>query len=90
MTTIEAAMVDTNCTLIISSDCEHINRLAQELTTVAPLQEISYRGEGPVTFKLAAARCPHAACPVPAAIIKAIEVESGLALPADVSIKLSK
>ena len=34
--------------------------------------------------------CPHAACPVPVGIIKAIEVEAKLAVPADVSIKLFK
>jgi hypothetical protein len=33
--------------------------------------------------------CSHAACPVPVGIIKAIEVESNLALPADVTIKVS-
>jgi hypothetical protein len=34
--------------------------------------------------------CTHAACPVPVAIVKAIEIEAGLALPTDVTIKLSK
>ena len=89
-TMITAEKDDANCRLTISSDCEHINRLAQDLTTVDPFQEISYRGEGPVTLRLAAKHCAHAACPVPAAIIKTVEVESGLALPADVIIKLSK
>jgi hypothetical protein len=89
-TTITAEKDDTNCRLTISSDCEHINRLAQDLTTVDPFQEISYRGDGPVTLRLAAKHCAHAACPVPAAIIKAVEVESGLALPADVMIKIRR
>jgi hypothetical protein len=34
--------------------------------------------------------CPHAACPVPVGVVKTIEVEAKLALPADVTIKLSK
>jgi hypothetical protein len=34
--------------------------------------------------------CTHSACPVPVGIIKAVEVEAGLALPADVSIKISR
>jgi hypothetical protein len=34
--------------------------------------------------------CTHAACPVPVGIIKAIELEAGMTLPADVTIKLSK
>ena len=76
--------------LNIDSECKAIKRLAAELTQVDPFREFTYRGEGPQTFQLAAEYCSHAACPVPVGIIKAIEIEAGLALPADVSIKLSK
>jgi len=76
--------------LTIESDCKAINRLAAELIQVDPYREFTYRGEGPLTFEKAAEYCSHAACPVPVGIIKAIEIEAGLALPADVSIKLSK
>jgi hypothetical protein len=41
-------------------------------------------------FPLGRQHCPHAACPVPVGIIKAIEVEAELAIPADVTIKLSQ
>jgi hypothetical protein len=34
--------------------------------------------------------CTHAACPVPVGIIKAVEVEMGMALPMDVIIKINK
>jgi len=47
-------------------------------------------GGGPLTLLLATKHCPHTACPVPVGIIKAIEVEAGLALPADATIRLSK
>ena len=70
--------------------CEHVKKLAEKLTEVDPFREISYRGDGPVTFKLAAEHLVHPACPVPAGIIKAIEVEAGLALPKDASIKPQK
>jgi hypothetical protein len=76
--------------LSIESECSAIKRLSVELTEVDPLREFTYRGEGPLTLQQAAKHCSHAACPVPVGIIKAIEVEAGLALPADVSIKLSK
>jgi len=76
--------------LTIESECKAIQRLAEELTQVDPYREFTYRGEGPRTFKVASEYCSHAACPVPVGIIKAIEIEAGLALPADVSIKLSK
>ena len=68
----------------------YVEQLAEALTEVDPYKEISYRGEGPVTLKLAAEHLVHPACPVPSGIIKAIEVEAGLALPKDVSIKPSK
>jgi hypothetical protein len=76
--------------LTIESDCKGIQRLAADLKQVDPYREFTYRGEGPLTFDVAAEYCSHAACPVPVGIIKAVEIEAGLALPADVSIKLSK
>lgn len=77
------------CRLSIESDCEAVQSLAKELKEVEPFGEISFRGEGPLTLKLAAKHCHHAACPVPVGIIKTVEVAAQLALPADVSIKLS-
>jgi hypothetical protein len=74
----------------IKSDCDAIQRLGEELAEVEPFQEISFRGEGPRALELGAKHCYHTACPVPVGIIKAIEIEAGLALPADASIKLSK
>lgn len=72
------------------TDCGHVAKLAEALTEVDPFREISYRGEGPVTLRLAPEYLVHPACPVPSGIIKAIEVEAGLALPKDASIKPSK
>jgi Family of unknown function (DUF6951) len=89
-TTVETQMDGSSCKLSIDSDCESVQSLAEELRAVEPFQEISFRGEGPATLRLGAKHCKHAACPVPVGIIKAVEVEAGLALPADVSIKLSK
>jgi hypothetical protein len=78
------------CHITLSSDCEAIQRLGQELTQVNPFQEISFRRAMPLTLQMGAKYCTHAACPVPVGIIKAVEVECGLALPADVSIKIAK
>jgi hypothetical protein len=74
------------CSLIIRSDCPVIKGLAEELRQVDPMEEITYQGKGPLTFRLAREHCLHPACPVPAGIIKAIEVEAGLALPKDATI----
>ncbi len=76
--------------LEINSRCESIQKLAKELKVVNPMDEISFRGEGPKTFRMAARHCKHTACPVPSGIIKAIEVASGLALPKDASIQVSQ
>lgn len=78
------------CSVSIESDCDAIQRLAGELVEVDPFQEISFRGQGPTALRLGAKHCYHPACPVPVGIIKAVEVEAGLALPADATIELSK
>jgi hypothetical protein len=74
----------------IESDCPHIRKIAEALAAgeVDPLKEITYRGEGPLTLRLARQYSPHPACPVPSGIIKAIEVAAGLALPKDASIRV--
>ncbi|MBN1351507.1 hypothetical protein JXJ21_18990 [candidate division KSB1 bacterium] len=89
-TTVIAQMADETCMLTIESDCAHIERLAENLKSVDPFQEISHRGDGPQSLRLAAQHCPHPACPVPAGIVKAIEVAAGLALPADATIKITR
>ncbi len=77
-------------TLSIQSDCKAIQRLAGALTEVDPYREFTFRGAGPLTLQMAAKYCSHAACPVASGIIKAVEVEAGLALPADVTIRISQ
>lgn len=76
--------------LDIESDCPAIQRLAAALPEVDPFREFTFRGPEPLTLQLASKHCSHAACPVPTGIIKAVEVEAGLALPVDVSIKVRK
>lgn len=89
-TVVNARMNGGHCDISITSDCSAIRRLAEVLTRVDPYREFTFRDEGPETYQLAAEYCSHAACPVPVGIIKAIEIEAKLALPADVTIKLSK
>ena len=88
--TVIARREGSNCVLSIDSDCDAIQRMAEELTEVDPFQEITFRGQGPRSLALGAKHCYHTACPVPVGIIKAVEVAAGLALPADATIKLAK
>ena len=76
--------------LEINTRCENIQKLASNLKAVNPLEEISFRGDGPKTLHMAAKHCKHTACPVPAGIIKAVEVASGLALPKNAVIEVSQ
>ena len=79
------------CTLRIESECEAIQKIGQEMPEVDAFQEISLRrGEGPLALRKGMEHCFHSACPVPVGIIKAVEVASGLALPADVTMKISQ
>ncbi|MEA3408369.1 MAG: hypothetical protein U9R48_09880 [Chloroflexota bacterium] len=70
--------------LEITSECSRIQDLAQHLTQVSAMEELFQPITETQTYR-AAAKCGlHTACPVPSAILKAIEVASGMALPADV------
>jgi hypothetical protein len=88
--TVQATQNGRRVQLEIESECKAIQALAAELTEVDAFQEISFRGDGPRTLKAGARHCYHPACPVPVGIIKAVEVEAGLALPAEAHIELSK
>lgn len=89
-TVVETTMDGEVCKIAIQSECSAIQRMASELTQVDPFQEISFRRKMPLTMDVAVKYCKHAACPVPVGIIKAVEVESNLALPADVTIKVTR
>lgn len=88
--TVRARKNGRKIALEIESECAAIQAMAAELTEVDPFQEISFRGEGPRTLAAGARHCYHPACPVPVGIIKAVEIEAGLALPAEARIDLSK
>jgi hypothetical protein len=89
-TTVKTTTEGRRVRVEFETECGYVEQLAEALTEVDPYKEISYRGEGPVTLRLAAEHLMHPACPVPSGIIKAIEVEAGLALPKDASIRPSK
>ncbi len=89
VTRVEAHLQGDRCLVAIASDCQHIRNLAEHIVSVDPFQEISFHGQMPTILQQAAIFCTHAACPVPAGIIKAVEVAAGLALPADVSIRIA-
>lgn len=89
-TTVTATRNGDAVDITIDSECKAMIRMAEEFKQANPLQEISTRRGMPRSLEMGHKYCTHAACPVPVGIIKAIEIEAGLALPVDASIKLSK
>jgi len=88
-TKVEATMDGKICKLNIESECEAIRKMAEHLTEVEPYKEISFKRAMPRIHEAGHKFCTHAACPVPVGIVKAVEIEAKLALPTDVTIKLS-
>ncbi|HSB88990.1 MAG TPA: hypothetical protein VLD63_03075 [Anaerolineales bacterium] len=73
----------------IESSCDQITAMSDDLAC------LQWKGKGHEVFRpmnesavyrSASAHIRHTACPIPSAILKAIEVEVGAALPQDVTI----
>jgi len=79
-----------NVTIEITSDCSRIRKLAENLREVSALDEVMQPINETATYRTAAQCRAHAACPVPSAILKAVAVAAGLALPADVQLVIRK
>ena len=74
--------------VVISSDCEMITKWGEELHSLDWGQCLRGFVDSPV-FHCASEHIGHVACPVPVALLKAMEVEVGVALPVDVTIRFS-
>ncbi|MDO5410100.1 MAG: hypothetical protein Q4F21_06545 [Lachnospiraceae bacterium] len=74
-------------TIKASSKCGAVCKLIESLEQPLDAYEVCFvkPGEGPVYE--AACCLSHGACPIPSAVIKCIEAECKLALPADVTMK---
>jgi len=94
LTTVRATKTDGyQVRLTVESTCPHITKIAAELAAdggeVDALHQIGLRQGLPTVLETAYRHCAHAACPVPAGLIKAIEVAAGLALPRDAAMRIS-
>jgi len=74
----------------VVSPCEMIKKMGEELKEVDWTQAITRSMCNSVIYQIANRHVHHTACPVPSAILKAVEVELGLALPKDVAMKIEK
>lgn len=75
----------------MEGQCPNCSKVA-EILAVEPLNvmdELFRKGQSKV-IEACRSNLPHISCPVPAGILKALEVGTGLALPADASIKFTE
>lgn len=88
-TSINAKQESDKIKIIIKSDCKWISKLADEIREVDPSEIFKTICESKI-YETASKHIKHLACPIPSAIVKAVEVEAGLALPKNVMIKIEK
>jgi len=69
----------------IETECPQVIGLAELIPEMTLRDALSRVTDSPLLEKAAACGL-HISCPIPLGIVKAIEVEAGLALPTDVSI----
>lgn len=76
---------------VIETGCPNHTKVAKTLETITlnAMDELFRKGKSQV-MQACQGTIPHASCPVPAAILKVLEVDAGLALPADVTITFTK
>lgn len=70
----------------VTSDCEMVSKMGEELRDI-DWRDALKQQENCLLYKSLQQHIKHVACPVPIAVLKAIEVEVGAALPGDVVIR---
>lgn len=79
-----------NVSININTSCPNISKGIEDLKEVDAFGEIFTKLHETKVYKTLSPHIPHVTCPIYSGILKAIEVEAGLALPADATITLSR
>ena len=92
MTAVITAVSEDGISTKISVDtkCPHVAAAVEGLGEVDGMIEATQPPGESAVYKALAERCTHSACPVPMAILKAVEAEAGMALPQDVTMRMTK
>jgi hypothetical protein len=69
----------------METDCEMVRKMAADIKTLDRFTPLAGFLTNPV-YQAAAKHVKHAACPVPSAVLKAIEVEAGMNVAKDATI----
>lgn len=80
---------DKKLSISLDTECEMVNKMREDISLLDVRSALARHQNNPVLLS-AAKHLQHVACPVASAILKAIEVEAGAALPRDVSIVFVK
>jgi len=75
--------------VIIKTECEKLTLLSDQIETLN-LADVFKQAKDSRLYSAVADCLLHPACPMPVAIIKALEVEAGIALARDVVIRFDK
>lgn len=78
-----------NATIDFKTECPNLKPLERELTEADAYQECFAKVGCGAVYETVRKYCKHAACPIPAAVIKGVEAACGLALPKDARIEIA-
>ena len=84
---LEVKASESTLKLQIKSECKDVKSLARVLTEIPKQDWMNTEGFAKKIYEYVSRSPRHLSCPIPCAIMKAIEVELGLALKKNVEIK---
>ncbi len=76
-------------TLALDTDCAMVKKMLEDIAILDRFAPLAPFPSNPV-YRSATKHLKHVACPVPSAVLKALEVEAGLNVPKDVTIRFVK
>jgi hypothetical protein len=87
---IKAYTIDGKIRCVLESECDCVMEFNRRLHDIDPCSALKMPYCENEIFKIAGEILAHSTCPIPIAIIKCVEVASGMALARDMSITFEK
>lgn len=81
---------DKKIRVTFESECEMVMAMAEDIALLDMMMALFTDHLNNPVYRAAARHLKHAACPVVSGILKAVEVEAGMAVPRDVHIVFQK
>ncbi|UCH35528.1 MAG: hypothetical protein JSV65_04025 [Armatimonadota bacterium] len=85
-----SADADGNVRISLASECPRAQDFAAQAGALSATCAAGWKCAGFFVYEPAAKANLHPACPIPTAVLKALEVAAGLALPQDVVIRFEE